>query len=73
MDKSDLQAIFGADSGRPVYFSGSHDFTDLIVDRTRDFTGREWVFAELEGWLTDAKGSRIFFIGELSLHPSMDL
>jgi hypothetical protein len=27
------------------------DFSEYIADRTRDFTGREWVFEKLNGWL----------------------
>jgi Zn-finger protein len=37
--------------GSPIYFTGGQDFTELIVDRTHDFTGREWVFAEIDQWL----------------------
>lgn len=29
------------------------DFSDYITDRTPDFTGREWVFAEIDRWLAD--------------------
>jgi hypothetical protein len=29
------------------------DFSDYITDRTRGFTGREWVFAEIDHWLVD--------------------
>lgn len=29
------------------------DFSSYIADRTRDFTGREWVFAEIDCWLAD--------------------
>ena len=29
------------------------DFSTYIAERTRDFTGREWVFAEIDRWLTE--------------------
>ena len=38
------------------------DFSDYIGDRTRDFTGREWVFAEIEGWLARPDAPRFFII-----------
>lgn len=28
------------------------DFSELIIERTADFTGREWVFEKLDDWLT---------------------
>jgi hypothetical protein len=42
---------------------GGHDYTELIVDRTRDFTGRDWVFAKIDAWLADPDGKRVFFLG----------
>ena len=38
------------------------DFTPFITERTRDFTGREWVFAEVDRWLADPAGLRIFLL-----------
>ena len=38
------------------------NFSDYITDRTRDFTGREWVFAEIDGWLAKADAPRFFII-----------
>jgi hypothetical protein len=38
------------------------DFSGYIADRTRDFTGREWVFAEVDRWLADPSGSSFFII-----------
>lgn len=38
------------------------DFSDLIVDRTKDFIGREWVFAKIDRWLADPKGARVFLL-----------
>jgi hypothetical protein len=29
------------------------DYSSLIAERTKDFTGREWVFAEIDRWLAD--------------------
>src|SRR5215470_2495659 len=48
--------------GRPVYFMGGHDYTELILDRTQDFTGRDWVFAKIDAWLGNPAGSRVFFL-----------
>lgn len=28
------------------------NYSDLIAERTKDFTGREWVFAKIDRWLT---------------------
>ncbi|WP_414573500.1 hypothetical protein, partial [Nostoc sp. CCY 9925] len=38
------------------------DFTDCVKDRTRNFTGREWVFENISNWLSDANGSRYFLL-----------
>lgn len=38
------------------------DFSDYISDRTRDFTGREWIFAEIDRWLADPDAPRYFII-----------
>ncbi len=38
------------------------DYTDFITDRTRDFTGREWVFAEIDRWLADPDAPNFFVI-----------
>jgi hypothetical protein len=38
------------------------DFSDFITDRTRNFTGREWVFAEIDRWLADPAGPSFFII-----------
>ncbi len=37
------------------------DFSDYIADRTRDFTGREWVFAAIDKWLAE-DGPRTFLL-----------
>ena len=37
------------------------DFSDYIIDRTRDFTGREWVFREINDWLQASK-QRVFLL-----------
>lgn len=45
------------------------DFSAYITERTRDFTGREWVFAEIDRWLAEPDAPRYFIItGE----PSID-
>lgn len=38
------------------------DFSNYIVDRTLDFTGREWVFEVIQSWLADPKGDRFFLL-----------
>jgi WD40 repeat protein len=38
------------------------DFSAYIAERTRDFTGREWVFAEIDRWLSDPDAPRYFII-----------
>ena len=38
------------------------DFSAYIAERTRDFTGREWVFAEIDRWLADPDAPRYFII-----------
>lgn len=46
----------GAAGGR------SPDFSDFISEKTRDFTGREWVFRRVDRWLSDAGGARTFLL-----------
>ncbi|MFC1878758.1 hypothetical protein ACFLZW_02480 [Chloroflexota bacterium] len=38
------------------------DFSSYIAERTKDFTGREWVFAEIDHWLADPDAPRFFII-----------
>jgi len=38
------------------------DFSDYIAERTQDFTGREWVFAEIDAWLATPDAPRYFII-----------
>jgi hypothetical protein len=38
------------------------DFSEYAVERTRDFIGREWVFREIDKWLEDPAGSRVFLL-----------
>jgi hypothetical protein len=38
------------------------DFSPFIADRTQHFTGREWVFAEIDRWLADPGGPTFFII-----------
>ena len=38
------------------------DFSTFISDRTKDFTGREWVFAEIDRWLADPQAPNFFVI-----------
>jgi tetratricopeptide (TPR) repeat protein len=36
--------------------------TERTQERTRDFTGRNWVFKAINNWLADSNGSRYFII-----------
>ena len=38
------------------------DFSEYVVERTRDFTGREWVFKAVDAWLAEPAGSRTFLL-----------
>jgi hypothetical protein len=38
------------------------DSSTHIVERTKDFTGREWVFRAIDDWLGDPHRSRVFFL-----------
>jgi len=39
----------------------SSSYSDDIVDRTKDFTGREWVFQSIDDWL-QSDAERVFLI-----------
>src|SRR6185503_2757108 len=43
-------------------FTRELDFTQLIAERTRQFTGREWVFKAIDDWLTDDNVPRVFLL-----------
>lgn len=38
------------------------EFDALIADKTRDFLGREWVFAAIQAWLDNAQGPNFYII-----------
>ena len=38
------------------------EFSTFIDDRTKDFTGREWVFRVVETWLASPDGPRRFLL-----------
>jgi WD40 repeat protein len=38
------------------------DFSTLIAERTKDFTGREWVFQAINDWLMGSEKARIFLL-----------
>ena len=40
----------------------SLDFAPLIEERTRQFTGRDWVFKAIGEWLRDKGGPRVFLL-----------
>ena len=41
---------------------GLLDFRELIAERTRHFTGREWVFERVSDWLGETAGARVFLL-----------
>lgn len=47
-------------TGTTVDFSDV--FPDFIADRTKDFTGREWVFAAIDRWLADPSRRPVFLL-----------
>lgn len=38
------------------------DFNYLILEKTRDFVGRDWVFAEIDAWLASPSASAFFLV-----------
>jgi hypothetical protein len=38
------------------------EFSDLVAERTRDFTGRRWVFQAINDWLARPDGPRVFLL-----------
>ena len=42
--------------------SATLDFSAYITERTRDFTGREWVFKTIDDWLANPKGPQYFIL-----------
>jgi WD40 repeat protein len=38
------------------------DYTSFITDHTKDFTGREWVFAKIDAWLADPSSERVYLL-----------
>ena len=38
------------------------DFSAYITERTRDFTGREWLFVTIDRWLADPDAPQIFLL-----------
>jgi hypothetical protein len=38
------------------------DFSDYIADRTKNFTGREWVFETIQNWLAAQDSDRYFLL-----------
>ena len=38
------------------------DFTSYMTERTRDFTGRAWIFQAVQARLADSHGPRFFLL-----------
>lgn len=52
-------------SGMEGISSSIIDFSAYVQERTRDFTGRDWVFAEIDHWLANPEAPQSFLlIGE---------
>ena len=47
--------------GKPIRSASQIDYSDLIAERTKDFTGREWVFHKINAWLEHDE-SRVFLL-----------
>jgi len=45
------------------------DFTGYIVENTRDFTGREWVFQAVNDWLASPWGTPKHFAVSFAVSP----
>jgi hypothetical protein len=45
------------ETGQPV-----STFTDYVVDRTKDYTDREWIYQDIDGWLGKADGPPIYHL-----------
>jgi hypothetical protein len=45
-----------------LYPMAGLDYTELVTERTQGFTGREWVFEAIDGWLADPDGARAFLL-----------
>lgn len=48
--------------GTRRYGSGGIDYSEFVLDRTRTFTGRDWVFQASDNWLADPRGNRVYFL-----------
>lgn len=55
-------ARFCPNCGSRLAAASAMDFSAYISERTRDFVGREWVFAEIERWLADPAAPRYFIL-----------
>ena len=53
------EARYCGNCGQPLALTPE---AQLIADRTRDFTGRGWVFQALDAWLADPHGKRGFLL-----------
>jgi tetratricopeptide (TPR) repeat protein len=45
-----------------LYRMAGLDHTELVTERTRGFTGREWVFRAIDDWLGTPNGRRFFLL-----------
>jgi hypothetical protein len=47
---------------KPFGTTSIFDFTDLITQHSKNFTGRKWVFAEIDHWFANLAAPRFFII-----------
>ena len=52
----------GASIQSEISPSSRLDFSAYIAERTRYFTGREWLFEQIDAWLADEKAPRLFIL-----------
>jgi hypothetical protein len=55
-------ARFCPNCGEAIQVMPASDFSAYIADRAKDFTGRDWVFAEIDHWLADPDAPHFFII-----------
>jgi hypothetical protein len=62
-----MEALEDALRGKPRYrwdFLKPWDFAAFLYDKRRDFVGRQWLFAELDGWLRRGREAALLITGD---------
>jgi hypothetical protein len=50
------------ETSSPLTVALRDSFARIIDERTRNFSGRDWVFEKLDGWLSDSAAGRYFLL-----------